>query len=182
MEEIKDFYSKEESDFPSEMSKKDSPLLDMESFETLDSSLNAAGGFGGDFAPEKPKTLEDFDDFPSKLASTTRPLVTSGDEDISPASNLLDYVNVGQDSSLIDIGADTRVEEDKLAESQQQRDQLLIDDQAGGPFSYTLSEETIAAAAENSGYSPVPSCKLEHESEPKIKEDPKIEEARGRFG
>lgn len=181
MEEIKDFYSKEESsDFPSsEILKNDSPLLDMESFETLDSSPNAAGGFG-DFATDKTKTLDDFEsDFPSKSASTTRPLITSSEEDISPASNLLDYVNVGPDSSLIDIGADTRVEDTFLdSESQQQRgdgDQLLIDTDQGGPFSYTLSQEDIAASHHQKD-SPVPSprCKVaESESLPKIK-DPKI--------
>lgn len=180
MEEIKDFYTKEESNSPTEMSKNDSPLLDMESFETLESSINAASGFGGDLSPEKPKTADDFDDFPAKLTSTTRPLVTSSEEDISPASNLLDYVNVGQESSLIDIGADTRVEDsfrDPVPPSQQQRgttdDQLLIGSEPfqGGPFSYTQSNTAAAAIeSDSSDYSPVPTRKepLPKSEEPKI--------------
>ncbi|KAG8190494.1 hypothetical protein JTE90_006668 [Oedothorax gibbosus] len=177
MEEIKDFYSKE-ADFPTEMSKNDSPLLDMESFETLESSINAASGFGGDLAPEKPKTVDDFEDFPAKLTSTTRPLVTSSEEDISPASNLLDYVNVGPDSSLIDIGADTRVEDsfrDPVPpESSQQRgdDQLLIGSEPfqGGPFSYTQQSAATVVESDSSDYSPVPTRK---EPLPKS-QDPKI--------
>ncbi|GIY63366.1 reticulon-4 [Caerostris extrusa] len=190
MEEIKDsFNSKEEPNFSYELPKNDSPLLDMGDFETLESSLHASSEFAGDRNPVKDLFNESFETL-SGLASTTRPLVTSNEELIetgksaSPSiagANLLDYVNVEQSSSLIDIGADTRVEDsfrDPVSEPQQRSvgDQLLIDEDESSQFAD--ESERLISAIESKDFSPASFNKV-HESElvetlPKIK-DPKIE-------
>ncbi|GIY64666.1 hypothetical protein CDAR_103141 [Caerostris darwini] len=188
MEEIKDsFNSKEEPNFSYELPKNDSPLLDMGDFETLESSLHASSEFAGDRNSEKDAFDESFETL-SGLASTTRPLVTSNEELIetgksaSPSiagANLLDYVNVEQSSSLIDIGADTRVEDsfrDPVSEPQQRSvgDQLLIDESS----QFADESKRLISAIESKDFSPASFNKV-HESElvetlPKIK-DPKIE-------
>ncbi|GFU40744.1 reticulon-4 [Trichonephila clavipes] len=191
MEEIKDsFSSKEEPNFSYDLPKNDSPLMDMGDFETLDSSLNASSGFGGDRIPEKDVFDESFETLQSGLTSTTRPLVTSSEEEIVetgkgvspsiPSANLLDYVNVEQSSSLIDISADTRVEDsfrDPVPEPQQRSDgdQLLIEDDSS--LRADESEHSLSAT-ESKSFSPVSFNKV-HDSElvetlPKIK-DPKID-------
>ncbi|GBN58547.1 Reticulon-4 [Araneus ventricosus] len=193
MEEIKDsFNSKEESNFSYEMPKNDSPLLDMGDFETLESSLNASSGFAGDRNPEKDVFDEPFETLQSGLTSTTRPLVTSNEEELIETgkgvssslagANLLDYVNVEQGSSLIGNSADTRVEDsfrDPVPEPQQRSDgdQLLIDHDEDSSHRADETERSVSAT-ESKNFSPLSSSKV-HESElvetlPKIK-DPKID-------
>ncbi|KAF8778132.1 Reticulon-3-B like protein [Argiope bruennichi] len=194
MEEIKDsFNSKEESNFSYEMPKNDSPLLDMGDFETLESSLNVSSGFAGDRNLEKDVFDEPFETLQSGLTSTTRPLVTSNEEElietgkgVSPSlvgANLLDYVNVEQGSSLIGNSADTRVEDsfrDPVPEPQQRSDgdQLLIDEEDDDSSQRADESERSVSATESKNFSPLSSSKV-HESElvetlPKIK-DPKID-------
>ncbi|XP_015906237.1 reticulon-3 [Parasteatoda tepidariorum] len=149
-------------DFESGLLKNDKPLLDMDDFETLESALNATND-----SPIHTKDLIDdlSGNLQSGLISTTRPLVTSSEDEVSessrgvspsiPSPNLLDYVNIDKDQSLIDIKADTGVE-DTIRHSayesppQQQHfgggDSLLIDDDKVGlqPVSEEDKSDLIA--------------------------------------
>lgn len=163
-------------------------LMDMEGFETLDISANNASALGNDPCDGK----DSFDDLignlqSSGLVSTTRPLVTTSEEEVSvlsrgispslPTSDSPDYVNVDSGSSLVDINADSRVEGsfgDSVSELQGSGDGVLIDEDTQHQFG---DSEILKSATSTGGTSSILFDKvLESEIEetlPKVK-DPKI--------
>lgn len=137
------FRMKDDLNITSEFLGNDNSLLDMEGFETVESSstiasdMNIDNNLGRDL-------LDDFTgNFQSGLMSTTRPLSTSkedikvDDRSISPSlhtSNLSEFVS-DKNSSLVDTVADTRVEDtfrDPTSELFQcsDDDRLLIDEES----------------------------------------------------
>ncbi|KFM77744.1 Reticulon-4, partial [Stegodyphus mimosarum] len=184
MEEIKTsaFMSTEEEPLTSQYNfGNEKPLLDMEGFETLESSKNIN-------ELDTDLTKNPIDDtignFQSGLVSTTRPLVTSNDEDITESSksisptqttsNLPDFTNVDKSSSLIGSSADTKVEDsyrDSVSELQRSSgDRLLIDvDEQHGDDS-----DLLISSTKDRGNTPVSFDKV-HESEV-VETLPKVED------
>ncbi|XP_054723717.1 reticulon-3-like, partial [Uloborus diversus] len=166
----------EDSNLSKDLLGNDSPLLDFEGLEALGATKNNVS------APSS--GIDALDDFignsQSGLVSTTRPLVTSSEEDplefskgASPTSNLLDYANADIGSSLIESGADTRVE-DSSHEQRGGGDRLLIDDDLLADDSDFLI--SAPAVGRNSPVSPNKKTESEPEEHlPKVK-DPKIDD------
>jgi hypothetical protein len=178
MEENTPFFSiKDDSNNTADLLGNDKPLLDMEGFETLESSSKFVSDH--DNNPGLDKLDEFSDNLQSGLMSTTRPLSTSkedikfDDRSISPSiptSNLSEFEN-DKNSSLIDSIADTRVEDPFHDPAQRSDgDRLLIDQD-------THDTELFFSSDRAGGNSPVSSKTLLEseivESLPKVK-DPKI--------
>lgn len=178
------FGTKDDSKFTGDLLGNDNPLLDMESFETLESSSKISTDIKNDNTGLD--LLDEFTgNFQSGLMSTTRPLSTSK-EDIKiddrsfsplPTSNLSEFEN-DKNSSLLDSIADTRVEDsfrDPTPEPVQRNDddRLLIDQE-----SYHTDDTQLISSSNRAGGNPPVSFDKGLESEvletlPKVK-DPKI--------
>lgn len=179
------FSNKGDSHITADLLGNDNPLLDMESFETLESSSKITSDMNTD-SNTGHELLDDFTGNFSGLMSTTRPLSTSkedikvDDRSVSPSvptSNLSEF-EFDKDTLLIDTMADTRVEDsfrDPTPELMQRSDddRLLIDQGSH----HADETELISSSNRTGGNSPISFNKvLETETEehlPKAK-DPKI--------